>query len=273
MLVTFDSVSEFVKANPKPGTTSKHGFHGRSVVNDRGDGAWTANLSFDKAMKTALAGDSSYVAGAEQYIDKVDAALPQTVNYETVRSPFGYRVNVGDWLAQSPTPMRRRLKRITEVSPIKIVVSLTSSAGIDADTMKRRGEAILAFLLKVQQIRPVDLYTLIELDGETDGSQYLMIRQESRPLNISQAAFCLCNVGFARHGYNYADLDGFLGSWPAGYYANSNEYATMRRERLGLNPQDIVIKEAYMTDPIITNPELWIKTELAKISNQTEEEN
>lgn len=276
MLRVFDSVGEFVAAVPAPGTKVPEGIvcrcendgTGGNVV-PRRNAYWTGGLTFHEAMDKAKLGDSSLVPSAERMLENLEFSLPSTSGWETLRSPFGGRVNIGDWLAGSPTPMRRRVKRVNDISPIKVIVSLSSSAGIGQETMAARGTAILAFLMQAQRIRPIELYGLIEVDGSKDGSVYFMIKVESKPLNLSQAAFVLANVGFARHGYNLADMEGFQGAWPEDYYSGEAHYAPLRRQRLHLEPNDVVIPAAFLSDPLIAEPVQWITNELAKISQQT----
>lgn len=256
MLVEFDSIEAFARAAKEVVKRPAHSAN-----------EWTGNISFDQAVNLAIKGDESYVKQATELIDKLDVDMPETRIYETIRSPFGGRVNMTDWLTGAPTPMRRRRRTTSEFAPVKIVVSTTCSSEIKSETMQKRGAVILALLFKLQQVRPIQLYLLTELHGERDGWHYQLIRVESQPLAISVAAFALCNVGFARHlTYDYArSIDGFDGSWPKGYYQSN--YAQRRAERLNLTDSDLVIKEAYSGDKLVTKPVEWIKEQLSKYTN------
>jgi hypothetical protein len=253
MLLTFDSLPEFVARIKSEEIIPGH----------RGD-AWTANISFDEAIDLALHGEDSYVKEANKLIDQLSLAMPMTRAFKTIKSPYGGRCSFSDWQKQTPTPMRRRIRSNTDFGPIKIVVSTTSSQGIDAPTMAKRGSAILALLLKLQEVRPIELYLLAELYGHRDGWHYQQIRVESKPLDIAVAAFVLCNVGFARHlTYDLASkLDGFDGTWPKGY--KNDDYAQRRAERLGLTEEDIMIKEVYLDDKLVQKPLEWLQEQLRK---------
>jgi len=253
MLVIFDSLPEFI-ATVKDEVTRP--YHESS--------AWTANVSFDEAIEKTLHGDASYVPAAEKLIEQLTLTMPRTRGFKTVASPYGGRCKFSDWQVGSPTPMRRRIRTSTEYGPIKIVVSTTSSYGITAETMAKRGTAILALLLKLQELRPIELYLLAETDGKQDGWYYQYIRVETKPLDIAIAAFVLCNVGFARHlTYDLARvLDGFKGRWPSDY--KKSNYASRRASRLGFVYEDIMIKGVNHKDKLVTKPVEWLSEQLKK---------
>jgi hypothetical protein len=253
MLLTFDSIEEFAKATEDASGSVRHGA-----------GRWTGFLSFSEARRLATVGDDSYVKKAEALINQLDVDAPITKAFASIHSPYGGRVNLGDWLVGSPTPMRRRVRVSSDIGPIKIIVSTTCSAGIDAEVMEKRGAAILALLLKLQQVRPVQLYLLAELHGEQDGWHYQLIRIESQPLAVGVAAFGLCHVAFARQlTYSYArHVDGFNGGWPSDYSRSKTRYAANRAERLGLTDNDLIIPEAHLDDELIQEPLEWIKKRL-----------
>jgi hypothetical protein len=253
MLLTFDSIPEFIGKVKSENVKSRDG-----------KTEWTGYVSWDEAIDKALHGDSSYVQDANKLIDKLSVEMPTTRAFKTITSPYGGRCHFADWQVGSPTPMRRRIRSNTDYGPLKIVVSTTSSAGISAETMQKRGAAILALLLRLQEIRPIELYLLAELHGAKHGWHYQFIKMETKPLDVSVAAFCLCNVGFARHlTYRLAGhIDNFSGAWPNGY--GNATYAQQRKDRLGLTDEDIMIKEVHATDKLVLQPIEWLKEQLGK---------
>ncbi len=258
-LFNFDSVEDFARAcAPYP---PKHRTN-----------YWTAHLSYQQCVERAVSGDESYVSNAEKILDQLDVELPETKCFQTIRSPFGGRVNLGDWLAGSPDPMRRRKRVNTDIAPIKIVVSTTCSASVPAAVMEKRGHAILALLMKLQTVRPIQLYLLTELDGHI-GWHHQLIRIESQPLALGVAAFGLCNVGFARHlTYNYAaHKDGSHGKWPSQYACDAPRYTALIRQRAELSDEDLIIASAHSSDEMVVRPLEWIKKQLAHYTNQEDE--
>jgi hypothetical protein len=251
-LFNFDSVEEFAKEA------------GKLVPRYRPS-------DYAKAIDRAITGDESYVENANKMLDALDVELPETKSFQTIRSPFGGRVNFGDWLAGAPDPMRRRKRTSTDVAPIKIVVSTTSSGGISAKVLEKRGYAILALVLKLQTVRPIQLYLLTELNGAC-GWHYNLTRIESQPLALGVAAFALCDADFARLPcYNFAARKeaGYNGGWPDGF--NGKDYPRLRRERCGLSDDDLVIGSAHAEDQLLTEPLAWIKGQLEIYAKQGEE--
>ncbi len=257
-LFNFDSIEEFARAAD-------------SVKHREGASSWTAKLSYEQCVSRAISGDETYIARAEQMLDQLDVELPETKAFQTIHSPFGGRVNLGDWLAGSPDPMRRRKRVNTDIAPIKIVVSTTCSASVPAAVMEKRGHAILALLIKLQTVRPIQLYLLTELDGHI-GWHHQVIRIESQPLALGVAAFGLCNVGFARHlTYNYAACkDGSHGSWPSQYSHSNPAYTNLIHQRCELSDDDLIIASAHSHDEMVVRPLEWIKEQLNRYANQEE---
>lgn len=229
------------------------------------DRSWQGGMNAAEAVRASTYGDNAAVAGAERFIGTLESklSLPETVGLETVRSPYGGRVSMGDWMHGSPTPMRRRVRRNTEIGPVKIVVGSFVSAGIGANELKRRGEAIIAFLMLVQRFRPVDLYVLGESTHTgRDGWRYYYIRLESRPISLSQVGFVLGHPAFFRCVGN----GWFIEKNPtAPGVPNLYDSIPETRERLGMQSQDVLIQKAVLGDELISNPTAWIQREMDRI--------
>lgn len=250
-LHTYETVSEFVRAAGKP--------------YDEADTAWFGGLTPGQCQQAAIDGHNEAVAGAERFLASLESklTLPDTYGYQTIRSPFGGRVDIGDWNAGSPTPMRRRVRRANDVSPVKIVVGSFVSSGISADTLKRRREAILAFLMLAQTIRPVELYVLGESTHTAyEGWRNFLIRLESRPLSLSQAGFVIGHPGFFRALGNawFIKQNPTAPSVPLLHSTPAEQ-----RERLGLTESDVLIEKAAWGDTLLSDPLAWIERELAKM--------
>lgn len=249
---TYDSVSEFVRDTPK--------------FNESAHNAYWVGMPLDEAQRAVHTGHEASVVGAERFLALIERELqnlPTTVGFETVRDVFGPRADMGDWMMGAPNPCRRRVRRDIETAPLKIVVNGFVSAGINTDQLRRRGEAIMALLMAIQSVRPVDLYAAGESTHTgTDGWRYFLIRLESRPLSLSQAGFIIGHPAFFRtYGIGWFAAKNpddtsvpWLGSTPA-----------EQRERLGLEPQDILIEKASLGDALLSDPLAWVRREIAKI--------
>ena len=254
MLVQFDSLGDFAR------TAKKYPEHVFDAYNRDGD--------FYRYIEKATHGDDTLAAKAYAMIDKLDVNAPSTRVFQTVHSPYGGSCNLGDWLAQSPTPMRRRIRTVSDTAPLRIVVGVSCSAGIRPDLMETRGIAILALVLKLQSIRPIDLFLLTEDRGaKKDSWHYHLIKIESNPLALGTATFGLCSDGIERL-LSFTILRGQYDQnpgWPTDHLEPG--YMERKRDRLGLNDNDLIIREAYLADPMIKHPVEWLEEQLKKYSN------
>lgn len=250
-LHTYDTVSEFAAAVHEP--------YDPDYV------SWLGGLTPRQAMKAATDGHNDAVAGAEAFMAKIEHSmvLPDTFALQTRRGVIGGRADMGAWLAGTPDPMRRRTRSKVDTAPLKIVVGTFVSAGISADSLKRRGEAILAFVMLAQRVRPVDLYVVGEsTNRDGKGWRYFYIRLESRPISLSQAGFVIGHPAFFRvlgNGW-FIERNNIGRSVPCVESTKAEQ-----RERLGLAPTDILIDKAALYDELISNPLAWIQRELTQI--------
>jgi hypothetical protein len=254
MLRAYDSLTEFLTV----ASTVK----GRSY-RDRTPDSWVGFTTYDQCLDTSKNGDEKLVPEAEKLLDKLDAEV-DIERAQWVAAVSGAYVCVPDYLACVPMSMRRRKRVQSDVAPVRIYVSTTCSCSIDSKLMLKRGVAILALVLKLQQIRPVELNLLAETHGRTDGEYLQAIPIDSAPLNLSVACHCLTHVGFARHlTYGVASMkDGFNGSWPDSYGGGGAPWEAHVREVLSMEPQDLYIGAARDWDPMIQDPVKWVNAQV-----------
>ena len=266
MIERFESWQHFVNECEK---LSKGGY--RHTV--KGEDKWHGSLSYAGALKLARTGDESTVASAEKLLDslaQVDMGAEVT---QWLPAQAGAYPCVPEYLSGSPTCMRR-IAPTGDISPINIYVSTTCSAEMSAKQMQSRGVTILALLLKLQQIRPVELFLFAEMHGNTDGSYFEVIPVDSKPLSIAHAAFGLTHVGFARRlTYTMGEARaGFNGAWPKGYkYGDWNpksEYNQRVAAAIGLTEQDLFIHSAHVQDKLILDPVAWVNEQVTRYNRQ-----
>jgi len=252
MIQRYDSLAQFVEV-------------AKDCPNGNASYTWCGNISHNETVQLALNGDDKLVPEAEKLLEKLDSDI-EIARPEWVPSIAGAFPSVPDYLAGLPDSMRTMHPTMRDTTPVSIYVSTTSSAGIDADTMMKRGVAILALLMKLQQMRPVQLFLLAELHGRTDGEYLQVIRIESTPLNLSTACFVLTHVGFARHlTYGVAHAkDSFNGQWPRMYDGGGSQWEEHVREVLGMNPQDVYVGAARIWDDVVRRPVEWVNKQVAQ---------
>lgn len=237
------------------------------------NGGWGVYSNYEKF----LAGDETYVAQAEAYLSKLNDTLPETLRDEWRSDVFGPIISVPDYLSNSPAPFRREKISESSCAPVRIVVSLTSSAGISHEKLRERGIVILALMMKVQQVRPVDLvlYCELDADGHNRGMGLVSLTMESRPLSIAHTLNAMADSMVARQMFYNAILaealirgfKGGRGGWPENFvYGGKNvEYFASVKQEFNMTEGELYIPPTYLGDPITTNPLQWINDNLHKL--------
>jgi len=241
-----------------------------------GSASWYDDETENDTLRLAAAGDTKLVPEAEAVLAKLNTeiAVPRR---QWERAPAGAFCSVPDVLAGLPTPMRRLAHRQDERAPITILVTTTSSAGIEAAALRKRGTVILALVMALSRIRPVSLRQLTVLDGPRDGTGETVITAEinTTPLDLATACYVLTSAGFARRlTYGLAKcLNDFSGGWPRGYrLGSSSSYFTALVPRLGLEPkQTLVVASAELYDQLLTSPVDWVNAQVARFTAEQED--
>jgi hypothetical protein len=228
---------------------------------------WTDGESFASAREKMAHGDDSYASMADRLLDSLSTVTDGVPVREWAPSPMGAYPVVPEFLSGMPACMRAMSSSPTELSPVRIVVSSTCSAGIDKETMTRRGVAVLALVQKLQQIRPVELVILVEGNDERGGKKNLfqLIAVDTKPLSVAHACFALANVGFARQ-LTYCHMNrfhGWKGDWPRDY--QSSGYERIVREECGLSPEDLWLRSSHDSDGLLARDSVaWVNEQLAR---------
>lgn len=162
------------------------------------DKSWFGNQTYQQIIERANHGDDSLVAEAEKLIAQLDADI-ELEHREWLASPHGAYPVVPEAIAGSPTPMRHQTRVPAENQPIGIWIDLTSSAGVSYDLIRKRGIVVLALLLKLQQIRAIDLHCCCIFPDDQNGGTFVDLIMPTRPLQLGVICHVLTCVGFARH--------------------------------------------------------------------------
>jgi hypothetical protein len=105
--------------------------------------SWTGGHDWRESVRVAQTGDLSGVAKSDALLAKMEQYALPTSRREWRDDVCGSIPNVPAFIAGHPLSMRRRARSENEASPIAIVADLSTSAGISADDLSRRGAAIL----------------------------------------------------------------------------------------------------------------------------------
>lgn len=233
------------------------------------DVSWTGGIgSTDHAHRTARAGDLALVAPSDRLLSALETVSPITSAWETIDDVAGAVPNVPAYLAGTPLTMRRRRRTVREAAPLAVYVDLTSSAGIDAETLMRRGAAILALVRVLSARRPVELWAGASLDWQLKQACAVFFRLDTAPLDLARAAHLLTHPSVPR-GMCYGHLMthyGAQGSWAfgAGQQAKWVRLARPLIEQIAPSSTEILfISPAFLAHDM-SAAERWLKAMIAE---------
>jgi hypothetical protein len=239
-----------------------------------GSSEWRGNLHSQQAFALTVHGDEARVVAAQALIDQFSSDVDLGQVYPTwAPDVVGSYPIVPNVLAGVPETMMRRVMETSERAPITIWVCVTSSGGIQALDMERRGIAIMALALALSQTRAVNIRIFSGLGGPNHSGNHLVSVDLLQPLSLSQAAFMLSSQAFAR-GLTYRYLEtatGSGGTWPASVgHGRYEDRCQQWRKLLPIEPLDIVFPHIFMSDRDITDPIGYCKSIFEKIVNQNQ---
>lgn len=234
--------------------------------------AWSGSKDYDVSADQVRSGDLSAVAPSDKWLDKFENMIPQTKAWQVRHDVLGGVPNVPAFLAGHPMNMRRRERITKESAPLCVMVTLTTSAAITADLMRKRGAILLAFVRALSATRPVELWACNSV-GSYGVAGNVLIQIDTNPLDLARAAHVLTCPSVAR-GLGYAvayklmkeQLDyNWIDGWP---YGNHSEFLRTCRENYGrqINPtaEALLIPAAHIDDPMVQKPDQWFRDMLTK---------
>lgn len=259
----FDSVSElgdFAQAN----CATKDNYRDTSR-------SWNGNTSGDQCARYCRDGDLSRVASSDALLTRFERFAFETERQHWVDDVCGGFPNVPAFLSGHPLAMRRRIADKDGAAPLAVIVDLTTSAGISAEAIERRGAAILALVRLLTMRRPVELWAgAITGAGANDRDLCgVFAKIETAPLDLATAAFAMTHPGFSRRlCYAIADKEaGFVGAWPYRNHAVSREHMRAICAQAFTHSADtLAIPPAHIGDMIDKDPEGWIEARLAELA-------
>jgi hypothetical protein len=258
-MISMDSLGELVKAS--------QGSPAHPYVEHEPD-AWTGG-SFDATCQKLLSGDRSIVVKAEAMLGKLLDVTMQTPRREWNPSPVGAYPIVPEVLAGSPTPMRESRATQSELGPVGVYVNVSTSAGMDAEDIFKRGVVITALISKLQAVRPVDLYLMAANTREGhSGRNVVIVRLDTRPLDLSVVGFALSSVAvyrqiFIRLLWKISPRVTIGMPFPQEFKA---DLSGRTREFCGIGEQDIYIGMSYLDfKEMIKRPIEWVNGHLERL--------
>lgn len=241
---------------------------------DQGADDWRGGLTPAEAVRRSHAGDMARVAPSDALLARFERFGFAAPRRAWINDVTGAIPDVPAYLAGHPLAMRRRVKVTDTAAPLAIVVDLSSSQGVRAHDLEKRGAAILALVRIMSARRPVELWAGCALDANGGkNASVCLARIDTAPLDLARAAFVLVGASFPRHiCYGLGKgLDGFGGGWPYGSHTISRE---MLRDMIAPafpHVSDMLcVPAAHADDNIHKNPEAWIESKLAELEVKAE---
>ncbi len=238
--------------------------------------SWGGGLSSDNAQ-TLIDGDTRNLAKAEKILSKLEVSDILTDNVPMLETCIaGFAPNVPAYLAGQPEAM---LDLVTSEqpnvnAPIRIFVETTVSSAVTHAQLMNRGVATLAFVMAMNTLRPVELYTVSVIESDNrQGTYGKVIKLASAPLDLARAVFMLTEPGFARALLfpDVSHLSGKLatiGPWPFNSEPMQDNYTTIMRDVIGMNDNDIFLKGGYLFDNLmLSDPIAWVNKMVREHSN------
>lgn len=242
-----------------------------------GSSSWAGGTMPD-AIRTARTGDDSLVPQASALVDALRVQMPETTRTAYVPAPCGAYPIVPEVLTGFPLAMRVKRALHDDRAPVRIVVDLTVSAGVDHDSIRKRGTVALALAMMVAEQRPIDLLVLTALNRNGSASAGIVtIKIPAQPLELATACHALTATSFFRQmGYNYLTHKFQCGGgWAWGLAPLAMEsrkaYCDRMRVALSLSPRDVFVPPVFLTDTIVQQPVQWMNERLVEINNTVDQ--
>lgn len=247
-------------------------------------GSSSRRSGVDVGLQQLEQGDETNVERARALLTEFQETI-EVLQYKWEHSVAGAFPNVPAYLSNAPKSMWAKKRILSDRSPLRIWVGLTSSGGIEEEALAKRGVTLAAFAMAISGKRPVLISPYVNLGNDSSaGYRYGRGRSYARssdsytqnaliswdistsPLVLSELLACLSSPNITRHlGLSVCCMlnSGVTGAWHSDY---ANEEAM--REHLGAKPGDMYLPSIHLYDPILNDPIKWLKTNIAKYSEE-----
>lgn len=234
-------------------------------------GSWGGG-DWDQVINKLITGDTTCLAQAQKIIDQMqDQQIFSTSMLALKNDVVGFIPNVGNALMGVPDDMYNIAYNEDEsiTSPIRIFVETTVSAGVGHKELVNRGVAILAFVLAMNVIRPIEIYAVSA--GRASKNTIIVTKIISAPMDLARATWMLTSEGYARMIAFAAmckacdqDHYSYIG-WNWNSSPTEKDYITKMRLELDCQPTDILMAGGYLFDKLMLNdPIAWVKQMIEK---------
>jgi hypothetical protein len=261
-VVRFDSVGEavrFVTASKSPAIGEyrdggKSDFYGRD---------WKA------VQKLQAHGDPEAVKRVTKILDQIDVSFRDREKDAWVPGVAGAYPVVPEFLSGEPECMRHRQPVTDDRSPLRIYLGICVSAGVSIETAQKRGAAVAALALRLNEERPVELWAVADM--KCNGKTILVsFRIPTLSASANEIAFALGAIeSLRRIGFGViADLSGATNGgciqWAWDGNPSSEKHLRSLRQALRLNEGDVLLPGGHLDEVnrMARDPVKWVHDKL-----------
>lgn len=247
------------------------------IVETMGSDPW-GGASIASGVKSLKEGDTTNLDAARAILDQIDTSGLVSEFMPTLQvSVVGAFPSIPAYLAGSPEQMMHidYEEMPSPTSPLNVYVETSVSEGVNLDQLLKRGVAVLAFVLAMEAIRPVNLYVACPMSPRGE-KKYIVscpiVKVASRPMDLGRAVFMLTSVTFARRMmfsamYKIAGYKRYTGriDWMNESGPTAKDYELRFRKLVGMQPTDVFLKGGHLFDELmLRNPVQWVKNMIEK---------
>jgi hypothetical protein len=250
---------------------------------DRGMDRWAGGETVKQAVKSTVTASfaDQYMPRAVALLEKIDASFRDREAVAWMPSVQGAYPIVAEALIGMPEAMRTRRPIESDIAPINIYLENGVSAGVDKQAIVNRGVAIAALILRMSEMRPVQLklYGAWMIRTHHDAYLFYDVPMSSTPVSVAHVISTIAHDSFLRT-LNFAasskiakESCGKRIEYGEGFgwaYGAPNVHHEARdkgiRAKFELNPQDIIIQCGFLTDQALmdSDPVAWVHKQLEK---------
>lgn len=224
--------------------------------------------TYKQTLTYSETGNLDLVPYAEEQIHKLELEI-ETPKRIWTRNVAGAFPCIPDYLSGLPTPMRHLTQIGDEHQPINIYSVPDCSCGINADLMQKRGITILSLVLALTRSRPVNLWYFFTGDQSTEpGRTVLCARINTSPLDLATACYVLTSAGFYRR--MCMGVAESLNKYYGGVVQTQSTCEKFALELTNDPKRTLVIGSVHLNDPLISDPILWLNTQIKRFTSQEE---
>lgn len=238
-----------------------------NYTNSRNSSKWIGE-SDSRCQDLCEIGDIKQVEASQEFAKQVDKKLDvETCAPEMMDTVAGGAASVPAYLAGNPNCFRRPKPVQDTRKPLRIFVDVGVSAGIDQDTIQKRGRALLAMAQILSKSRPVEIVAFFY--GEISRHEYL-VKVPLRLDNWATVGAVIGNGAFLREPLFRFMIEaagetslGRIG-WGERYEGESGT-----RELLGAKRNDVIFGRAFLDNrKLNADPVQWVADEIERINKE-----